>query len=269
MTVIDRIEVNGTEADRDALIVLARAGYAHFSSMQARSRAVRGLELHLRRLRDSALELFGGELDEERVRSCVRHALAAAPDEVSVRVTVFSSRPDAVSRGDAVEPDVAVMTSPPVTARTTPVRLRSVRYERDLPHLKHAGTFGLVLHQRQAVLAGYDDALFIDRDGRIGEASISNIGFFDGERVVWPRAAVLPGITMQLLERGLAGKGIPSEHREIRLRDLGAPPRAAFLCNSIAPAVPVASVDSTALTVDPELTDLLVDCYESNPWQPV
>ncbi|WP_189272610.1 aminotransferase class IV [Kitasatospora griseola] len=152
------------------------------------------------------------------------------------------------------------------------MRLRAIEYERDLPRIKHAGTFGLVLAGRQAVLAGYDDTLFTDRDGRIAEAAIANIGFFDGGRVIWPEEAVLPGITRQLLERGLAAAGIPSEQREVRLRDLGrwaadSPALGAFLSNSIAPVLPVAGIDEQALTVDPEVTALLLACYRSNPWQ--
>ncbi|MER5793902.1 aminotransferase class IV family protein [Streptomyces sp. NPDC001980] len=270
--VIDRVEINGAEADNADLTVLARANYAHFTSMQVRDGAVRGLDLHLTRLDESARELFGRGLDAERVRGCVRHALDGGPDAVSVRVTAFTRRLGDVLRGEPVEPDLAVATSAPAQAQTAPVRLRAVEYERDLPHLKHAGTFGLTHRRRQAVLAGYDDALFTDRYGRISEASVSNIGFYDRERVVWPEAAMLPGITMQLLQRGLAAKGIPSERREIRLADLvagasGSPDCSAFLANSISPAVPVASIDGTALAVDPAVTDLLVDCYETNPWQ--
>src|SRR4051812_346757 len=105
--VIDRVEVNGAEADSEDLKVLARATYSHFSSMQVRGRAVRGLDLHLKRLDDSTRELFGTGLDGHRVRFCVRHALLASPDAVTVRVTVFSRHQDAVLRGEVVEPDVA------------------------------------------------------------------------------------------------------------------------------------------------------------------
>ncbi|WP_416484046.1 aminotransferase class IV [Streptomyces sp. CL12] len=266
--VIDRVEVNGVEADNDDLKLLARANYAHFTSMQARNHAVRGLDLHLQRLDDSTRELFGTGLDPDRVRACLGHALQASPDAVTARVTVFSRRQDAVLRGEPTEPDLAVTTTAPLDPRTSPVRLRTTTYERDLPHVKHAGTFGLSLRRRRAVLDGYDDVLFTDRDGRISEASVSNIAFFTGDHVIWPEAAVLPGIMMQLLRRGLAAEGIRSEHRDLRLRDL-TPSLTAFLTNSISPAVPVASIDDTALTVDPDLTALLVKCYETNPWQPV
>ncbi|NYV75812.1 aminotransferase class IV family protein [Streptomyces sp. UH6] len=271
---MDRVEVNGVQADSEDLKLLAQVNYAHFTSMQVRGGAVRGLDLHLRRLDESAREMFGRGLDAERVRACVRHALGGGPDAVSVRVTVFTRRLDAVLHGEAVEPEVAVATSAPAEARTEPVRLRAVEYERDLPHVKHVGTFGLIHHWRQAVLAGYDDALFTDRHGRISEASVWNIGFYDGERVTWPEAAALPGITMQLLQRGLEARGIPFERREVRLNDIAArasssPVFSAFLANSISPAVPVAGIDGTALAIYPTVTGLLMDCYEVNPWQTV
>jgi branched-subunit amino acid aminotransferase/4-amino-4-deoxychorismate lyase len=268
------VEVNGVEADAEDLRRLAGAGYAHFTSMQVRNGAVRGLDLHLRRLDESTRALFGTGLDTERVRACLRHALEGGPAAASVRVTVFGRSPDAVLRGEAVETDLAVATSAPVEARSAPVRLRTTVYERDLPHVKHTGTFGLLHHRRQAVLAGYDDALFTDRHGRISEASVWNICFYDGERFLWPEAAVLPGITMRLLQRGMAAAGVPSERRPVRLGDLatappGTPALSAFLTNSVSPAVPVACIDGTALTVDPARTALLVGCYESNPWQTV
>lgn len=143
--VIDRVEVNGVEADNDDLKLLARANYA------------------------STRELFGTGLDPDRVRACLGHALRASPDAVTARVTVFSRRQDAVLRGEHTEPDLAVTTTAPLDPRTSPVRLRTTTYERDLPHVKHAGTFGLSLRRRRAVLDGYDDVLFTDRDGRISE----------------------------------------------------------------------------------------------------
>ncbi|WP_107085675.1 aminotransferase class IV family protein [Streptomyces acidiscabies] len=262
------MEVDGVEAGVEDLKLLARSSYAHFTSMQVRGGAVRGLDLHLRRLDESARDVFGTGVAAERVRSCLRHALDAGPDDMSVRVTVFAHGLDLVARGEAVEPQLAVTTSAPVEAGSEPMRLRTVPYERDLPHIKHAATFGLTHHRRLAALAGYDDALFTDRHGRISEASVWNVCFYDGERVVWPEAAVLPGITMQLLRRGLEAKGVPSEQREVRPADL-TPALSAFLTNSISPALPVASVDGVRLAVDPDARSLLLDCYETNPWEPV
>ncbi|WP_201304957.1 aminotransferase class IV [Streptomyces sp. GS7] len=207
--VIDRVEINGIEADSEDLKLLARVNYAHFTSMQVRGGAVRGLDLHLKRLDESARELFGRALDAKSVRAYVRHALDGGPDAVSVRVTVFTRRLDAVLRGEAVEPEVAVATSAPAEAQTEPMRLRAVEYERDLPHVKHAGTFGLTHRQRQAVMAGYDDVLFTDRYGRISEASVWNIGFYDGDRIILARGRRAAGHHDAVAAAGAGGQGQP------------------------------------------------------------
>ncbi|WP_344838216.1 aminotransferase class IV [Nonomuraea dietziae] len=41
---------------------------------------------------------------------------------------------------------------------------------------------------RQAVAQGFDDAAFVDRQGRLSEATIWNLAFWDGAAVVWPEA---------------------------------------------------------------------------------
>jgi hypothetical protein len=41
----------------------------------------------------------------------------------------------------------------------------SVPYERDLPEVKHTGLFGAPHARRAAQIAGYDDALFVGRNG--------------------------------------------------------------------------------------------------------
>jgi hypothetical protein len=45
------IQRNGKTATREALAPLAFAGHAHFTAMQVRDGRVRGLDLHLARLR--------------------------------------------------------------------------------------------------------------------------------------------------------------------------------------------------------------------------
>jgi branched-subunit amino acid aminotransferase/4-amino-4-deoxychorismate lyase len=68
-----------------------------------------------------------------------------------------------------------------------------VSYQRDIPEVKHVGLFGSSHWRRIAQRNGFDDALFTDRDSIISEIATSNIGFVQGDRVVWPRADWLPG----------------------------------------------------------------------------
>lgn len=248
----DHAELNGQPVEAVPIKLLRATTYGHFSSMQVRDRSVRGLDLHLERLDRSTREMFGHGLDGSRVSDYLSHAVQDLRD-ASVRVTVF---------GDA---DVLIHVTDPAEPRPSPVRLRSVEYERDLPHLKHNSTLGLTYHARQAEQAGYDDALFHDRHGEVSEASIWNICLVTGDTVVWPSAPALPGITMLLVQAGLGGR---SQHRPVSLTDLGGF-EAAYLTNSANAALPVASIDELRYADRPDLRSQVLAAYESNPWDPL
>src|SRR3979409_2507167 len=83
------IEINGEPAGVEAVHRVATWNYGHFTSMQAREGAVRGLDLHLKRLEGASRELFGAavESDGDAVRELIRRALREER-AASVRVTV-------------------------------------------------------------------------------------------------------------------------------------------------------------------------------------
>ena len=118
-------ELDGRPVDADAARVLALGSYGHFTAMQVRNGATRGLALHLARLDAANRELFDLSLDGDRVRARIRHALGDRTD-ASVRVYVFGA--DAgVSRqiGADVFTDSFVRTLPAAHWRmSVPVRLR-------------------------------------------------------------------------------------------------------------------------------------------------
>lgn len=242
----------------------ALGGYGHFTAMQVRDGRVRGLDHHLRRLVTGTRLLFGTELDPDFVRACVRR-LVVGEGALSVRVLI-SAR--ALDKDEAMPTRVLVRTGPPHPPETAPLRLRSVRYQRVLPEVKHVGTFGLIHHSRQARLAGYDDALFVDHDGRVSEASIWNVGFLAGDTVVWPEAAVLPGTTMQVLREQLAALGVAQETREVRPAELPGFD-AMFVTNSETPGRLVTSVDDVGLAADPRAAELLSKAYETASWDEI
>lgn len=264
-----RIEINGHVASADDLCRLALVNYGHFTSMQVRDGCVRGFDLHMQRLADATRELFGSDLNLDVVRGYIRHALDGESANVSLRVTVFANSFDRTRPEKSVSPDVAASTSAARdVAQLPPLRVRSVHYQREFPHIKHVGTFALFHHQRLARLAGFDDALLTTATGDISEGSIWNIGFWDGDRVIFPIAPALRGVTLQLLEIGLRRQGIEHAHRNVNLSDL-ASLRAAFTMNSGALGQPIASIDACEFDIDPQLTALLQRAYESNPPQPV
>ena len=259
-----RIELNGATATVEDLRLLVQTNYGHFSAMQVTDGCVRGLALHLERIEVATRELFGTVIDREHVRSCIRHAVGASASALSVRINIFARRLDRNRPGDPVAADVLVTTGAPAAKPLAPLRLKSFRYTRELPHIKHVGTFPLFHYRRLAQQAGYDDAVFVDADGCISEGSIWNIGFLEHDVVLWPTAPQLTGVSLQLLQAGIARGGLASVTRRISAAQLGSM-RAAFFTNSSVPVQPVASIDAAEFAVDPAAMDALESCYESNP----
>ena len=262
------MQIDGRPAGAADLGGFVLSNYGAFTSMQVEDGGVRGLDLHLARLHAEATELFGLAVPEALLRERMRQALDGRSGRFSLRINLFSDAislraPDAV-----VEPRVLTTLTRPAAALTTPLRLQTQVYAREVPHLKHAATFGLTRARRQAVLAGFDDALFVDGEGRISEGSIWNIGFMQGETVVWPEASMLAGIGQALLERGLTGGGLSCERRVVKRSDL-ARFDGAFICNSATPACAVASIDDHDFADDPSLIQRLATTVISQPLQPL
>lgn len=255
------VEFDGRPATGDDLLIPAFAGYGHFTAMQVRDRTVRGLPLHLDRLDAANRELFGLPLDRERVRGLIGHALdGAGMRDASVRVHGFLP-----PGSEETVPMVAVRE--PAHMAGAPRSLMSVPYARSVPHIKRPGEFGQMYYGRLAERSGFDEALLTAPGGLVTEGSITNIGFWDGTSVVWPDAPALTGITMALLETGLARAERPSARRPVTLDAVGTY-RAAFVTNSQGIA-PVSRIDSTAFAVDEELMDLLEQVYEAAPGETV
>ncbi|MET3836665.1 branched-subunit amino acid aminotransferase/4-amino-4-deoxychorismate lyase [Brevundimonas sp. UYEF29] len=243
--------IDGLPATPDDLAHQALVNYGAYTSFRVENGAARGLDLHLARLEQAAVELFGespGEADFRRLM-----ALAVAGREACwLRVSLFS--PEIAHRNPTYVGRPKVMTSvspapPPLANR---VRITAMPYEREAPHLKHLATFGLIRARRAARAAGFDDALFVDGAGRVSEGTLWNIGFVQGDRIVWPQAPMLAGVTQALITRGLPQIGLTCETRPIRLDEISALD-AAFLCNSATPICPIIAIDDVSFANDPAL----------------
>ena len=261
-----RLTINGEPAQADDLRIPVATNYGHFTSMRVEGGCVRGLDLHLQRLDTSTRFLFGHPLDGETLRGWLRDAIAGGASELSVRINVFSRAYNRERPADAAKPDVLIAVSGAPPSSTRPLRVKSFAYERDAPLVKHVGTFPLFLHRRLAHQAGFEDALFVDRDAKVSEGSVWNVAFHDGDRVVWPNARQLEGISKQLLKRGLAQRGIESIDADVPLSRIGQF-KAAFFTNAAQPVRSIASIDDVAFACDDHLATLLAACYDSNPPQ--
>jgi branched-subunit amino acid aminotransferase/4-amino-4-deoxychorismate lyase len=256
-----RVEINGQPAGAEQLAYPAVTNYGHYTAMQVRNGATKGLQLHLARLQKASEELFDTGIDPDAVRDHIRHALdSAGTADASVRISAF--RPE-----DDGELSILVAVRPPVGPSARPQRLMAVPYQRPLPHLKHAGSFGQIYYGRRANDRGFDDALLTGPDGVVSEAAVSNIAFCVGDTVIWPAAPSLAGTAMQLLEPRLPEAGVPTRRLPVRLADHPSW-TGAFVSNSRGVA-PVDRIDNLEVPVDVTLMKSVTEVYEAIPFDQI
>ena len=253
-------ELNGVAIDAPDLQGLALVNYGHFTSMRVDNQRVRGLSLHLDRLVQDCRLLFNAELSREKVQRFIRHATKDREGSFVVRVTIFDpalelGRPSAES-----EPKVLVTTRAAADWPLPPLRVQSATYIRELPRVKHVGLFGALWHRRVAQMNGFDDALFTDAESVVSEGGTWNIGFFDGNRIIWPDADVLPGVTMRLLN------SLEPEATTAPV-DLDMIPtmQAAFATNTAIGVRPIGMINDVELSVEADILAALQKKYREIP----
>ncbi|MFJ9108642.1 aminotransferase class IV family protein [Streptomyces sp. NPDC102283] len=256
------VQVNGRTATTGDLAPLAFAGHAHFTAVQVRGGRARGLDLHLERLRAASTELFGRALPEDVVRSRLRRALRDGPADLSLTAAVYSPAGE-FTAADA-DPALLVRTGPASSGPAGPLALAALRHDRYLPHIKHVGEPAKTRLLREAAADGFDDAAFLDGEGRFSEATIWNLAFWDGESVLWPRAGLLAGTTMGIVRRQLGRLGIGQRTVAITPEDLPAL-AGAVVMNSWTPGVAVHRIGAVELPSAPPFLELLHRAYEVEP----
>lgn len=234
--------IDGAPATAEGLARQALVNYGAYTSFAVDNGAVRGLDRHMARLVRSAEALFGEAPPEDEIRRQLRLALGDRPRGFA-RISLFSL--DISPRTPEIEarPSVMVGVFPPVAPLSgQPLRLQVQTYAREAADLKHVATFGLIRARRLARRDGFDDALFADADGRVSEGTLWNIGFLQGDTVVWPDAPMLAGVSQALIRDHLSEVGLRQTIRVIRVEDLPGFD-GAFITNSATPACAVGAVD--------------------------
>jgi branched-subunit amino acid aminotransferase/4-amino-4-deoxychorismate lyase len=168
-------------------------------------------ERHLERMRSSALAL-GLPPPEREAFAC---AIAEAPGEgevVRVILTAAGAEPElGVQRRAALAPE--------------PQRLTLLRgwYAPGYTLREHKLTshFHGVQGRRLAQADGYDDALLIAHDGRVGEATNANVALVVGGVLVTPSVdGLLPGVCRAALLEAARAAGLRVVERPVALDDI-------------------------------------------------
>ena len=244
-----RVEVNGRRATSDEMALLDHEGWGHFTAMQVRGGRTRGLALHLARLDSAHREIYGEPLDPDLVTARIRRALGDQTD-ASVRVYGFWAGVIVTVRGLQDMPG-------------RPHSMTVQHFQRPLARLKHVGSWAQGRFHELAVAAGFDDALLVDETGRISEGAITNVGFWRDDAVIWPAAPKLDGITMLILQRELAARGIQQADAIVRVGDLDAYD-GMILCNARGWA-PVGKVDGTPIRLNDAFTGVISAAFDGCP----
>jgi branched-subunit amino acid aminotransferase/4-amino-4-deoxychorismate lyase len=233
-----------------------------FEALRARRGVAIEMAGHLARLRGSldalAIELPFGDADME---AGVEALLAAEgldgvepPGDAVIRITV--SRGFDPTRGVVPKPGgratVAIQVWPfaPPAARALEQGERfitsCIHRDPDSPvsGIKTISRADLVYARIEAERAGADDAIFLTTDGRLTEATTSNILLIRGNECATPRlgTGLLAGTTRAwLVEHGDA-VGLAMVQRDLRLEDVFAADEMA-ICASIGGVIPVTSLN--------------------------
>lgn len=122
----------------------------------------------------------------------------------------------------------------------------TIRRDADSPiaGIKTTSRAELVYARLEAERAGADDALFLTTDGRITEATTSNVLVIDGDECATPRlgTAILPGTTRAWLVEHGDTVGLRMVPRDIPLEEALAADEMA-ICSSIGGVIPVTVLD--------------------------
>ncbi|MBD2067636.1 aminotransferase class IV family protein [Leptolyngbya sp. FACHB-671] len=256
--------IDGHPATLSELSPLAFAGFAHFTAMQVRGCKIKGLDLHLDRLRKASLELFGRAPSDEKLRFHIKTAVEEGEEDQSLTVTVFSPNGEFTANSMDVEPAVLIRTGAPSDGPKGPLRLSTVNYERPLATIKHVGEVGKTYYLHQAIRQGFDDAAFVDSHGCLSEATIWNIVFWDDGTVIWPKATLLKGTMMGIIQRQLERLDIPQRLEAITFERLGELSGAAVM-NSWTPGIPVTAFASNVIAEAKPFIRLLHKAYKAEP----
>lgn len=189
---------------------------------------------HLELLKDSQLDsayfrplvYYGGE-----------HVGVSAKGN-SVHVAIAHWPWETYSKADAVEQGIRLKTSS--YCRISP---RS-----SMGKAKACGNYmNSAMANREAKLAGYDDALMLDERGCVAEASTSNLFMLrDGKLYTPNRTYILEGITRDTLIWVARRSGIEVIERDITREELLVAEEI-FLCGTAIEVVPVTNIDGQAI----------------------
>ncbi|MGH2508728.1 MAG: aminotransferase class IV [Ktedonobacteraceae bacterium] len=221
-------------------------GYSAFESLRTYDQRPFHLEAHLERLVRSA-EMIDLELPHTReaiaevvheiiARNSYRHAA------VRMLVTGGESEDGTMAEG---KPKLIMMIAPlgerDLQRFAKGYFLITTRLQREVPEAKTSNYTSAIRALKEAARCGADDALFVNEQGYVQEATRSNFFIVRGDTLITPHKEVLLGITRNVV-LDLAREHFVIEERPILLTELALADEA-FVTSSSKEITPVVRID--------------------------
>jgi branched-chain amino acid aminotransferase len=225
-----------------------------FEGIRAYNGRIFRLERHIDRLFDSAkairldIPYSASDVCDIVVEACRRNDIT----DGYIRLVVTRGAgdlgldPRKCSRAEViviVKPTIAIYRSPSAGIRVVTSTFRRNPPDALSPAIKSLNYLNNVLARIEANDRGADEALMLDKNGYVAEASVDNFFIVTEHGLVTPPTATnLKGITRETILGVAAGLGIRTAETPFTLFDVWTA-REAFICGTAAEVVPVVSVD--------------------------
>jgi len=243
---VDGRWVHPNEAAISINDVAVLRGYSAFESFRTYYRQPFRQDEHLDRLYRSAALL---ELEIPWPRAQVENVIAQVIERneythaaLRILVTGGISEDSILPSG---QPALAVLITPlgerDMQRFARGYKLITVRDQRELPEAKTTSYVAAIRALKEAARQNAADALYVDAQGHVLEATRSNFFIFRGDTLVTPRADVLIGVTRNVVLE-LARDRFPIEERPILLAELTVADEA-FITSSSREITPVMQID--------------------------
>jgi branched-chain amino acid aminotransferase len=229
-----------------------------FEGIRAYNGRIFKLERHIERLFDSAkaIRLDIPHSPEQVCDIVVDTCRQNAIHDGYIRLVVTRGPGDlGIDPRKCPRPELIVIARPQLTMYTAAhqgIRLITSTFRRNAidatsPSIKSLNYLNNVLARIEANDRGADEALMLDAQGYVAEATVDNFFIVTEHALLTPPTATnLKGVTRETLLAVAAGLGIRTEERPFTLFDVWTA-REAFICGTGAEVVPVLSVDGRTI----------------------
>jgi branched-chain amino acid aminotransferase len=229
-------------------------------------------EEHLVRFRLGAARMgleFSWSVDE--MLQGITALLAEEPTHTQyVRPIAYRRSPELWVTGSLNRPvDVSIFTvrvnreiDNPLKCHISPIERIS---SRAIPgHTKVSGAYVNSFHvRRTAEVAGFEDGIMLDREGRITEASAANLFVISDNRLITPplNPDVFPGVTRRVVLKLSENLGIDAQEADLRVPDLERI-SGAFLCSTLMEIRALSQLNQTTLgTAEHPIYRAIIDSF--------